>query len=36
MGDKAALLPADKYECFLQIGGIILGVCKQAYPSYPE
>ena len=27
---------ADKYQSFLQVDTIILGVCNQAYPKYPK
>ena len=30
MGYEVVLLPADKYESFLEGAVIILGVCKQA------
>ena len=33
---EVAVLPADKYESFLQGASIILGVCKQACPRYSE
>ena len=30
------LLPTNKYQSFLQIDVIILGVCGQACPNYPK
>ena len=35
-GGGVAILPADRYKNFLQGTNIILGVCKQACPKYPE
>ena len=35
-GDKVVLLPAHKYESFLQDDTIILGFCNQASPKYPK
>ena len=34
-GVEVVLLPADKYESFLQ-GDSILDVCNQACPKYPK
>ena len=34
-GAEVVVLPADKYECFLQ-GDSILDVCKQAFPKHPK
>ena len=34
--DKVYFLFADKYQRFLQIETIILGVCGQACPNYPK
>ena len=36
MKDEVDFLPTDKHQRFLQIDTIILGVCGQAYPSYPK
>ena len=36
MKDEVDFLPVDKHERFLQINTIILGVCGQACPDYPE
>ena len=34
MGNEVDFLPADKYESFLQVDSITLGVCSQACPKY--
>ena len=34
--DEVDFLPTVKHQRFLQSDTIILGVCVQAYPNYPE
>ena len=34
--DEVYFLTADKHQSFLQDDAIILSVCSQAYPDYPE
>ena len=36
MKDEVEFLPLDKYQRFLQIDRIILGVCGQACLNYPK
>ena len=36
MKDKVGFSPADKYQRFLQIDFIILGVCGQTCPNYQK
>ena len=36
MGYEIDFLPADKHKNFLQVDGIILGMCSQACPKYPK
>ena len=34
--DEFDFLPADKWQRFLQIDTIVLGMCDQACPNYPK
>ena len=36
MKDEVDFLPADKYQRFLQVNTIILGVCSQTCPIYSK
>ena len=36
MNDEVYFWYADKHRSLLQVDVIILGVCNQAYPKYPE
>ena len=35
-GGKVDFLPANKYENFLQVDSITLGLCSQTCPKYPK
>ena len=36
MGVEVGFLPANKYQSFLQVDSITLGLCNQVCPKYPK